>query len=624
MEILHLLSQNHLTGAEVYAVTLGQEQKRLGHDVHQISNDFFYPTSLFQTRMKVETKSRLRFILNVLRLRSYLKRNQIDLVHAHSRAASKLAFWSTLGTKTCYVSTVHGQQHSSFSKRLFNQYGQFIIAVCENIQNHLKQDFNYRPELIRIVRNPIDPQLFHLSSRVSQNNSSPGAQNKLQTGSRHTPARTLQIAIVGRTTGPKKDRTEQVLRSLFDLLPSLHSRFEITLIGGKLADVALPPHERELVRETQVERLSTEIYEKYDLVVGSGRVCMEALLSGTPTIAFGEAQYIGLVRNAHFNMALRSNFGDIDLNNKSGPRLQIKKFEEDLKSIVSNEITTTERRELSEKAYAEFATPSIEAKMRRIYQAALFLKKYPHSIPVLMYHKIPQQEIQSQHKIYVTKDNFEKHLQFFRRQGFETLTFSQLEKFKKQEIPFKEFPKKPLILTFDDGYRDNLENASPLLKKYGFNAQIFLLANPAIASNEWDASKTEPPHEIVSGSDRQRWVLSAFEIGSHGFSHKKITQMSPEDAFAELKNSKLALEKEFQTSINVYAFTYGDTNKEMPALAENAGYSYAVNTDSGGTLIEESPYEIFRTNIFPNEDSWSLFKKTSRWYRRYYRWKRKK
>ncbi len=610
VEILHLLSQNHLTGAEVYAVTIGQEQKRLGHDVHQISNDFFYPTTLFQTRMSVETKSRFRFMLNVLRLRKYLKRNNIDIVHAHSRAASKLAFWATFGTKIAYISTVHGQQHSSFSKRMFNQYGQFMIAVCENIQTHLKQDFNYPQEIIRVIRNPVDPKLFYFSDKRS-------TESDLK-------ERILQIAIIGRTTGPKKDRTEQVLANLFDILPGLHSRFEITLVGGKLGDLALPPHQRELVRETQSAHLTTEIYEKYDVVIGSGRVCMEALLSGTPTIAFGEAQYIGLVRKAHFNMAMRSNFGDIDLHSKNGPRLHLQKFQEDLKSIVTCEMSSQEKRELSEMAFAEFATPSIEAKMRSVYQSALFLKKHPYSIPVLMYHKVPNQEIQSQHKIYVTKATFEKHLQFFKDQGFETLTFSQLEKFKKQEIPFKEFPVKPLILTFDDGYRDNLENASPLLKKYGFNAQIFLLANPNISSNEWDISKTEPSHEIVSGNDRQRWVLSAFEVGSHGFSHKKITEMSPEEAYSELRESKLALEKEFQTPINVYAFTYGDTNKDMAALAEAAGYSYAVNTDTGGTLIEEAPYEIFRTNIFPNESRLSLMKKTSRWYRRYYRWKRKK
>lgn len=607
MEILHLLSQNHLTGAEVYAVTLGKEQKKQGHDVHQISNDFFYPTPLFQSRLQVETKSRFRFLANIFRLRKYLKRNQIDIVHAHSRAASKLAYWATWGTNIAYISSVHGQQHSSVSKRLFNQYGQFMIAVCENVQAHLIQDFKYRPELIRIIRNPINTQLFTFAATE-----------------RDPKKGILQIAIIGRTTGPKKERTEQVLRGIFDLLPQQNQEFEITLVGGKLDDLALPTGERGRVKEFQADHLSSEVYQKFDLVVGSGRVCMEALLSGTPVIAFGEAQYIGLIRNAHFNMALQSNFGDIDLTSKGGPRLQPKKFEEDIHSVVRNEINLKERQELSQKAYREFSIERISDKMKKLYHSALFLKKYPHSIPVLMYHKIPNAEIQSKHKIFVTKENFEKHLRFFARRGFKTLTFSQLEKFKNGELPFQDFPKKPLILTFDDGYRDNLENASPLLKKYGFTAQIFLLANPKINSNQWDSSSFEPSHEIVSGDDRKQWVLSAFEVGSHGFSHQKITEMSPEQAFLELKNSKESLEAEFQTKVNVFAFTYGDTNRKMAALAAAAGYEYAVNTDSGGFLIEESPYEIFRANIFPHETEASLAKKTSRWYRRYYYWKRKK
>ena len=279
---------------------------------------------------------------------------------------------------------------------------------------------------------------------------------------------------------------------------------------------------------------------------------------------------------------------------------------------------------MSEKAVAEFSMPLIAAKVRRVYQSALFLKKYPHAIPVLMYHKIPNEEINSQHKIFVLKEDFEKHLQFFQKNGFETLTFSQLEKFKKEELDFSTFPKKPLILTFDDGYRDNLENASPLLKKYGFSAQIFLLANSEIGNNSWDASGQEPSHEILSGPDRQAWKQSAFEIGSHGFSHEKITQMSLEKALAELKDSKESLEKEFKIKVNVFAFTYGDTNRKMAALAEAAGYEYAVNTDTGGFLIEEAPYEIFRVNIFPHESTATLRKKTARWYRRYYFWKRKK
>ncbi len=606
MNILHLLSQNHLTGAEVYAVTLGHEQKKQGDVVHQISNGFFYPSELIKETLPVETKSKFGFFGSVFKLRGYLKKYNIELIHAHSRAASKLAFWAALGTDAAYVSTVHGQQHSSFSKRIFNQYGQFIIAVCENIQTHLVTDFKYRPQRMRVIRNPIDPNSFSYSRR------------------RESEKKILKVGIIGRTTGPKKERTEQAVRALLEFSNSSQWRFEITLVGGHSSDLALLESERKRILETDVHQLNSSVYQQFDFVIGSGRVCMESLISGVPTIAFGEANYIGLVRKALFSLALLSNFGDIDLTNKDGPRLDRKKFELDLQSIFANEISIDETRVLSGKAVTEFSTPLIEARVRRIYQSALFLKKHPRAIPVLMYHKIPIKDIQSQHKIYVLKTDFEKHLQFFQKKGFKTLTFSQLEKFKKGEIDFQTFPDKPLILTFDDGYRDNLENASPLLQKYGFKAQIFLLADPEIQNNSWDASADEPSHEIVSGADRQAWKQSAFEIGSHGFSHKKITQMTAEQALAELRNSKASLEKEFGTPVNVFAFTYGDTNRKMAELADQAGYAYAVNTDTGGFLIEESPWEIFRVNIFPHETEATLRKKTSSWYRRYYYWKRKK
>jgi peptidoglycan/xylan/chitin deacetylase (PgdA/CDA1 family) len=241
-----------------------------------------------------------------------------------------------------------------------------------------------------------------------------------------------------------------------------------------------------------------------------------------------------------------------------------------------------------------------------------------------MYHKIPQQEINSQHKIFVTAENFEKHLQFYKKKGFTTLTFSELALYRKALVSFKYFPKKPLVLTFDDGYRDNLETASPLLRKYGFKAQLFLLADNKINSNVWDASGDEPAHEIMSQDERQKWKTSAYEIGSHGFRHQKITEFSLEEAQKELTQSKISLEDEFKIPVTSFAFTYGTTRPEGAELAQRAGYDYALNTDTGGMLMEEEPYSIFRVNIFPNETKSSLYKKTAKWYRRYYKFKRKK
>lgn len=593
VNILHLLSQNHLTGAEVYAVTLAHQQIKLGHQVYQLSNDFYFPSEAIKFKFEVETKSKINFIKNIFWLRNFIRKQNIHVIHTHSRAAAKLAYWALLFSNTAQVSTVHGIQHSSLSKKLHNQYGQFIVAVCENIKNHLIADFSYCERKIKVIPNPINTADFYY------------VQNK-------KPSQNIKkIAIIGRTTGPKKVRTEQALNALAAI------ETEVTLIGGTLADLNINSSLKTKIKEINYSALSSKVYADYDLIIGSGRVCMESLITGIPTIAFGEAQYFGLITETNFYEALKSNFGDIHPDSKN-PMIDLQKFIKDVQTAsVNNEL-------LSKLALDEFSLEIIVTKILRIYESAYFLKNYSAWVPILMYHKVPEKEIRSQHKIYVTKENFEKHLQFFQNRGFQTLTFSDLRDFRTGRKDFKKFPKKPLMLTFDDGYRDNLENASPLLKKYNFKAQIFLLADSEINHNNWDANETEPAHEIISRSERNKWKESAFEIGSHGFSHKKITEFSSESALKELAESKKSLEKEFKIPINVYAFTYGVTAKDSAELAQKAGYDYAVNTDTGGLLTEEDPYSVFRVSIFPDESWWSLYKKTSTWYRKYYYFKRKK
>lgn len=584
----------------MYAVTLANEHRKYGHLIYQISNGFYYPSENIKLQLEVETRSKIKFIKNVLWLRNFIRKQNIHVVHTHSRASAKLAYWSTLFSSTGVVSTVHGVQHSSFSKKLHNQYGEFIIAVCENIKKHLIQDFGYKSKRIHVLPNPISPDSYAFKAS--------------------TPTKHLNIAIVGRTTGPKGTRTEQAIEALFS--NSLKDvKFSLTLIGGQLSDLNLPDSIKSKITQESPTSLNSQIYSNYNLVIGSGRVCMESLITGVNVIAFGEATYVGLITTDNYRNALQSNFGDIHPSSKI-PQIDNQDFITTVKNLSAG--GSNDNAQLSQLAQDSFSLKDIAARVQRIYESAYFLKNYTRWIPVLMYHKIPDQEIQSQHKIYVTKANFEKHLKFFKARNFTTLTFSDLKKFRTGELSFKEFPKKPLILTFDDGYVDNLKNASPLLKKYDFRAQLFLLANQNINQNSWDANSTEPVHAIVSGKDRLLWLKSQFEIGSHGFEHRKITEFNETEALKELVNSKKSLEKELDKPINVYAFTYGITGNNSAELAQSAGYEYAVNTDNGGLILEEEPYSIFRVNIFPDENSWTLFKKTSRWYRKYYYWKRKK
>jgi len=607
VNILHLLSQNHLTGAEVYAAQLIHEQTAAGHTVHQVSNDFFMETEAHRHKLEVEAKSRRQFFKNVLWLRTFLIENKIQVIHTHSRAAAKLAYWARVGVKAGLVATIHGRQHSSLSKKLWNQYGDFIVPVCEAIRRQLKRDFRFNERRLKVIPNGISENSF----RFLNENSGPSSDQ------------TIKVAIIGRTTGPKGERTRQIVNALWKLQSELNFKAEIILVGASNAAITLGLDEDVIVSQVHVGHLTSKDYVHYDLIVGSGRVAIESLLTGMPTICFGEASYLGLAREKNIHRFIESNFGDIELNSLH-PVINLIQLKEDIKNIFSSEFNLQERKNIAQVIQSEFNNKKVAQAIYRVYECSYFTRNYAKWFPILMYHKVPDQPLETQHKIFVTKENFRKHLEFFKSQGFQTLTFNELKEYKSGKKDFSTFPKKPLVLTFDDGYVYNLVNASPLLKEFGFKAQIFLLADSKVDSNYWDHSPTEKSHDIVSGAQRQQWLNSAFEVGSHGFSHKRITAMDDHEALHELTESKKSLEAEFGREVCVYAFTYGDTNKHYAQLAFEAGYDYAVNTDTGGLKLEENPYQIFRVNIFPNETAATLKKKTSTWYRRYYYWKRKK
>ena len=121
------------------------------------------------------------------------------------------------------------------SKKLFSKYGQFIIAVCENVKTHLVRDYQYDEKRIKIIANPIDSENFQFTNRT-RNSSDP-----------------IKVAIVGRATGPKAERTNQVIRAL--LSGKLDQvKFKISLVGADRTQLNIPPGMKEKIEEIKRER----------------------------------------------------------------------------------------------------------------------------------------------------------------------------------------------------------------------------------------------------------------------------------------------------------------------------------------------------------------------------------
>ena len=91
-------------------------------------------------------------------------------------------------------------------------------------------------------------------------------------------------------------------------------------------------------------------------------------------------------------------------------------------------------------------------------------------IPALMYHHVTP----AGSSINVTPGNFDRQMRFLKENGYQTLhTGEFLDVIKGQ----RQIPKKAVIITFDDGYKDNYTYAFPVLKKYNLPATVFVIIN---------------------------------------------------------------------------------------------------------------------------------------------------
>ncbi len=215
-------------------------------------------------------------------------------------------------------------------------------------------------------------------------------------------------------------------------------------------------------------------------------------------------------------------------------------------------------------------------------------------------------------------------MNFLKEHNFTPITFKEYYEFKIGIKDKKIFPAKPIFLTFDDAYLDNYENAFPLLKKFGYKIVIFALGDDSITYNIWDVKTGEDKACIMNTAQKKEMLKYGIEFGAHTLTHPDLTQIPQEKAEYEIIASKKNLEEQLNTSIISFSYPFGRSNDTIRNIVKNADFKFGVSTDSGGMKMEDDNFNIFRTSIFPNDEKLQLLKKTSIFYRQYFKFKRKK
>ena len=627
MRILHVLSAEFFAGSVAYAVQLAEAHREQGHSVWLLSDADNLPTGATQLKVPISNRRLGQRLRNSQRIRQLVKAENIDVVHAHSRAASWVSYLALRGLKVPLVSTVHGRQHLHTSTTLFDIYGDKVIVICGNLRQHLVSEVKMEARKIIEIPNGVD------AAPDASLNEELRMKNEELAGDVHSSlSEPFRLAFIGRFNGGKGERAAELLHGVFPELLREFPHLRVALIGGELEQLpaagkaALAALQAEFGERVEVVGFTTDVpgwLARTTLVIGAGRVAIEALGAGRAVLALGEACYDGLVTTATFETAAASNFGDISV------QLAPSGFDVGAVLVDARAYLRAPQPvapELRQQVWAHYASPAVAARVLEVYQAARMAKAAPAFIPVLMYHKIPDAPLATKHQIYVTKDNFARHLAYFQRQKLTPITFVDYLKYATGERPLAQFPRRPIVLTFDDGYTDNYTNLLPLMQHYGYRGVLYLLGDFDLRYNKWDldADPTEPRADIMSPAQKQAFVAAGWEIGAHTMTHPHLTTLPLPVAAQEIQRSKTALENALHTQIVSFAYPYADYNEAVKQAVRAAGFALGIAADTGALHLEDDRMQVFRINMFPHETTGSLFKKTSPWYRKYYRWKRGK
>ncbi len=209
-----------------------------------------------------------------------------------------------------------------------------------------------------------------------------------------------------------------------------------------------------------------------------------------------------------------------------------------------------------------------------------------------MYHKVsPNRREGKVEKLRVTPEKFDRQLGYLFNHGYQTVTVGELTTFCAGRLPF---PEKRIILSFDDGYRDNFLYAFPLLQKYKFTAIVFLVSGGIGSTSKWDTQGAEP---LLNWKEIEEMQQGGIEFGSHSHTHRLLPSLPGEEIREEIARSKDVIEDKLTRPIDFFSYPWGKFNPEIEEIVRNCGYKAAFSTLPGKNGPSEDIFALKRVLI---------------------------
>lgn len=234
--------------------------------------------------------------------------------------------------------------------------------------------------------------------------------------------------------------------------------------------------------------------------------------------------------------------------------------------------------------FFELAKVSAEKNTAAVIESVPFIPENVR-VPILVYHSVrphPKKESAYQEMYDIAPELLRQQLEYLKTEGYTTISFDALADYFDTGAPL---PKNPVILTFDDGWKNQYEYAFPLLKEFGVAATFFIFTNAVNRGNH------------LTWNELREMRDAGISIEAHTKTHPYLVKISnPEELVREISGSKKILEEELGGEATSFAYPFGQHNDTVVAEVKNSGFRIGRSL-RGGTVQSESERYILRASL---------------------------
>jgi glycosyltransferase involved in cell wall biosynthesis len=282
MNILYLLSQVEVTGAETYVESLANYYSSLGNKIFIASDTFtrkadakIFKVNLHQRDFKTRRN-------NIVEIQKIIRENNIDIVHANSRASAWVGHFACKKENIPFIVTIHGLSGMRLSKKLVPALGDKTIAVSEYIRDVTMKDFKVKKSQIELIRNGLN--IDEVIERSKQDVKSVYKNEK-----------DFLLSYIGRGTGPKKDI---VLALVNEIIPKVKAEVKnlkfLFMCPGTLHEDILKCIDKKN-KDAGEDYINIDDHKndvmaslnQVDMTIAAGRSAIEAVLLNKPDFILG-------------------------------------------------------------------------------------------------------------------------------------------------------------------------------------------------------------------------------------------------------------------------------------------------------------------------------------------------